>query len=159
MEVNPEAPKINLTKEWLKLFYSRIDNNFSSTRQSLHTTHQWVLTLSIAIITAIISFSASGNPYPNYFGLLILIISFPILLRFFIRSCIEYSIEEKFIILRKEMDFYLLNCGKYSKSDFDKRLLNCVQSYYIDWKCPTKLTKICWDNLLLAYLVGVTFFL
>lgn len=150
MEDSVAGEQVN--DQWIKLFYSRIDSNLSTTRQSLHATHQWVLTLSIALITAIFSIPSRNDRFPNYLGLMILIVSFPILLRFFIRSCLEYSIEEKFITLRNEIDYYLIFATKSNDKKLKKRLVSCIQYYYYDWLCPRKLTKIVWHNLKLSYL-------
>jgi hypothetical protein len=96
--ITEERSNIDTGLEWIHLFYKRIDQNLVSTRQGLHTSNQWALTLGIGILTAIVSMSNSSQNFANEFSLLALLLSFPILLRFFIRSCIEYSIQEKFIL-------------------------------------------------------------
>lgn len=141
-----------LDEEWLKLFYGRVDQNFSTTRQSLHITHQWAITLNIGLITAIFSLSSTTNPFPNHTGLIILMISFPILLRFFIRSCLEYSIQEKFKTIRNELDFYFEHKNIENNKRLDADLYECIDNYYFKWLSPKKLVSICWRNLQLAYL-------
>lgn len=139
-------------EEWLKLFYGRVDQNFSTTRQSLHTTHQWAITLNIALITAIFSLSSTSNPFPNRTGLIILMISLPILMRFFIRSCLEYSIQEKFKTVRNELDYYFTHKNIGNIKVLNSELYECIDSYYFKWLSPMKLISICWRNLLLAYM-------
>jgi len=49
---------------WLRLFYSKVYDQFTLSRESLHNTHQWAITLTFGVITAI--FTISNNHNQNY---------------------------------------------------------------------------------------------
>jgi len=140
-----------LDEDWLFLFYSRVTELYSLSRESLHNTHQWAITLAFALITAIMTLGGTEEPYPNEFSFIILMLSFPLLIRFFIRSCLECSIEYKFQAIRDALDFYLSG-DKEEKRKREAYLVNVINTYYIKFCSPYKLSKIIKDNLKLAYL-------
>ena len=139
-----------INDEWLLIFYDRISNLYSLTRKSLHDTHQWAITLALALITAILTLGGVEDPYPNEFSFIIVILSFPLLIRFFIRSCLETSIQYKFQKVRDELDIYLSK--KVTTRDDETQLIKVINTYYFEFFSPKKLKKIIWDNLRLAYM-------
>ncbi|NPV41272.1 MAG: hypothetical protein HPY72_08025 [Anaerolineae bacterium] len=135
-----------IDREWLSMFYERTTNQFTLARESLHNTHQWAITLTFGIITAV--FTLSNNMgYPNEYGLIVLLLTFPLMIRFFFRSCLEYSIQRKWQEIRNCLDKYYLE--KTTKQE--KELIDCIETYYFLWKSPIMISKIICDNLKLAY--------
>ena len=63
--------------EWFRDLSSRITYQFSLVRQSLQNTHQWVITLIIALITALFTFdSIQGEViYPERNKFLVVLLS------------------------------------------------------------------------------------
>ena len=136
-----------INNKWLEKFYDRVTNQFTLSRESLHNTHQWAITLTFGIVTAIFTIS-SENPYPNEYGFIALVLTFPLMMRFFVRSCLEYSIQRKWQEIRNRQDVFYFRESKKSY----KELKDCIELYYFKWKSPISIWKIIWDNLSLAYL-------
>jgi len=136
-----------LDEQWLMLFYERVTNQFTLSRESLHNTHQWAISLTFGIVTAIFTIS-STNPYPNEYSFVALLLTLPLMIRFFIRSCLEYSIQRKWQEIRNRLDIYFSNRKKKQYDDLKK----CIDLYYFKWESPISIWKIIWDNLSLAYL-------
>lgn len=140
--------KKSFDKNWVQLFYQSVTNQFSLSRESLHNTHQWAISLTFGVVATALSVQRSDNPYPNEYGFIILLLTFPLMLRFFIRSCLEYSIQRKWQAIRNNLDKYLLN-----KTNRNFQILKkSIDLYYFKWKSPVSIWKILWDNLKLAYL-------
>jgi len=151
---NPNRPDAKISKEWLAEFYNRVTEQYSLSRQSLHNTHQWVITLTFALVTVILTMSGKESMYPNEVGLVALLVSVPLMFRFFVRSCLETSIQYKWGFIREAMDkrnyAQMLHSDKYS--DIEACLIQGIRAYYFEWKSPKSLRKVIWDNLRLAYL-------
>jgi len=140
-------------KKWLDLFYTRVGDQFILSRNSLHNTHQWVITLALGLITAVLTLGSNTNSYPNEYGFLALLISFPLLFRFFVRSCLETSIQYKWMTIRNALDkyYFLSNHKDFRKQKVEDYLEETIILYYFDWKSPNSIWKIIWDNIRLAY--------
>jgi hypothetical protein len=140
--------------QWLELLYPRVTDQFVLSRQSLHNTHQWVISLALALITVVLTLGGQDTPYPNEYGLVAILVSLPLLFRFFVRSCLETSIQDKWMAIRNAQDMYLY-CRDNQKPETDqaaRHLLETVELYYFQWKSSRLLREIIWDNLRLAYL-------
>lgn len=143
-----------LDEKWLGLFYSRVTDQYTLARNSLHNTHQWAITLIFGLVTAIFTLSSSQNPYPNEMGFIALLLSFPLLFRFFVRSCLEYSIHEKWRKIRDVIDkyYYYPKIDSQHERDVQIYLREVIKIYYFDWRSPCSLGSIIKSNLKLAYL-------
>jgi len=142
-----------LSEEWLPLFYARVTDQFSLSRQSLHNTHQWVITLAIGLVTAVLALSGQ-QAYPNELGLVTLLASLPLLFRFFVRSCLECAIQHRWRRIRDALDRYyysLPETDTESCSQAAQCLRETIELYYFAWKSPMPLGKIALENLRLAY--------
>jgi hypothetical protein len=137
-----------LDEKWLYMFYDRVTDQFSLSRRSFHNTHQWANTLTFGIVTAILTLFREENSYPNEVGFIALLLTLPLMLRFFIRSCLEYSIQRKWQIIRDNLDKYFLNNKRKSERI---ELIKSIQKYYFERKSPVSIWKIICDNLKLAY--------
>jgi len=141
----------SIDEKWLNKFYDRVTDLFTLSRESLHNTHQWAISLALGFITVILTIDGKENPFPNELGLIIILLSFPLLLRFFIRSCLECAIQYRFMDIRNTMDKYF-SASSEKRKEIEPLLLEEINFYYFDFKSPRKLLKIIWDNLRLAYL-------
>ena len=139
-----------ISVEWLTLFYNRITELYSLSRKSLHDTHHWAITLTLALVTAIMGLGGTADPYPNEFGFIVVVVSFPLLIRFFIRSCLERSIEKRFLVIRNELDKYL-SLGASAKEDNRARLTNIINTYYFEFYPSVGFIENMLDNLRLSY--------
>ena len=140
--------------QWLGLFYCRVTDQFVLSRQSLHNTHQWVISLALGLMTVVLTLGGQDTRYPNEYGFVAILVSLPLLFRFFVRSCLETSIEYKWMAIRDAQDMYLY-CRDNHKTEKDqaaKHLMETIELYYFQWKSSRLLRKIIWDNLRLAYL-------
>jgi len=149
MNVDRKITSIN--KSWLLLFYDRVTNLFTLSRESMHNTHQWAISLALGIVTAVFTVGGKENPFPNELGLIIILLSFPLLLRFFIRSCLECAIQYRFMKIRDVLDIYFSENRKKRKL-MKPYLIEVINTYYLEFQSPRKLWKVVWDNLRLAYL-------
>lgn len=140
--------KNEFDEKWLYAFYDRVTDQFSLSRSSFHNTHQWANTLTFGIVTAILTLFREENSYPNEIGFITLLLTFPLMLKFFIRSCLEYSIQRKWQIIRDNLDKYFLKSKRKSEKE---ELMKSIQKYYFEWKSPVTIWKIIYDNLRLAY--------
>jgi hypothetical protein len=138
-------------EKWPELFYSRVTSQFVLSRQSMQTTHQWVITLTVGLVTAVLA--VSGQKYPNEFGFVGLLLSMPLMFRFFVRSCIELSIQYKLIEIRNAQDRLcaLRNAGEPTE-DAERYLQRAIQLYYFEWKSPKSLCYLVCETLQLVYL-------
>lgn len=143
-----------LDAEWLEWFYARVTDQFTLSRQSLHNTHQWVITLAIGLVTAVLTLGSQQSLYPDESGFIAVLVSFPLLFRFFVRSCLECSIQYKWMAIRNALDrfFYVKGSDLETKSVAERHLRDTIELYYFEWKSPLSLGAIVWDNLRLAYL-------
>lgn len=140
--------------QWLELFYSRVTDQFVLSRQSLHNTHQWVISLALGLMTVVLTLGGQGRAYPNEYGLVAILVSVPLLFRFFVRSCLETSIQYKWMAIRDAQDMYLY-CRDNHKGERDQAaryLMETIELHYFQWKSSRLLREIMWNNLQLAYL-------
>jgi hypothetical protein len=140
----------SIDKEWINKFYDRVTDLFILSRESLHNTHQWAISMALGFITVILAINGNENTFPNELSLIITLLSFPLLLRFFIRSCLECAIQYRFMRVRDTIDWYL-SSSKEKRRELKPHLLHVINCYYFHSTSPTKLVKIIWDNLRLAY--------
>lgn len=140
--------------EWLKLLYGRVDSEFALTRNTVTTTHQWVISLTVAGITAVIAFGGGKFTYPTESSFVAVLALVPLMLRFFVRSCLEYTLFHRLLTIRNLMDKYFYS--QYStphKSEINKsELLKAIDIYYLGPSSAKKFGKMVWDNLRLAFL-------
>ena len=136
-----------INEKWLSKFYDRVSEQFTLSRTSFHSTHQWAITLTFGIVTAILTFSNEFDPYPNEIGFVALLLTLPLMIRFFIRSCLEYAIEKRWEKIRNNLDNYYYNKNNNNKN----KLLKSIDDYYFNWKSPISIWKNIFDNLRLAY--------
>lgn len=149
-----KGPAATFDPEWLSLFYPRATEQFGLSRQSLHRTHEWVITLTLGLAIAVLTSGGQQSSYPNEFGLVAVLASFPLLFRFFVRSCLECAIQHRWIAIRNALDmyFYLQGVDPHSKSAAERHLRETIELYYFQWKSPLSIWAIIWENLRLAYL-------
>lgn len=146
-----------LDQEWLAWFYDRVTNHFTLSRESLHNTHQWVITLTLGLVTAVLTLASSQQRYPSEFGFIALLVSIPLMLRFFVRSCLECSIQHKWRAIRDAMDVYFY-VKRYDPRHPDlglqaeRYLRETIVLFYFNWKSPKRLRGLVWENLRLTYL-------
>ncbi len=141
-------------EKWLEEISARVNDQFSLSRNSQQNTHQWVISLSLALITAVLTIGGDGKPYPSENNFIAILVSLPLMFRFFVRSCLETSIQNRWMKIRNALDEYkqLRSTGSNKESEYKIYLDEVIFLYYFQWKSPTKLGKIIWDNLRLAYL-------
>ena len=147
----PENDRTN----WYEQLYQRVTDQFTLSRESLHNTHQWVITLTLGLTTALLALDGETSVYPDRFKFIVVLISIPLLFRFFVRSCLECSIQYKWITIRNALDYYYLYFqlnDEKKKHDAENYLLETICLYYFHWKSPKRLRRIVWENLRLAYL-------
>lgn len=74
-------------------------------------------------------------------------------LRFFVRSCLEYTVFYRWLTLRNKLDeyFFKLNKGKKTKKDEDE-LNRVIQICLIDTNSVRTFPKMVFDNLRMAFL-------
>ncbi len=140
----------SINNEWINKFYDRVTDLFILSRESLHNTHQWAISMALGFITVILAINGTENTFPNELSLITTLLSFPLLLRFFIRSCLECAIQYRFMRVRDTIDWYL-SSSKEKRKELKPHLLDVINCYYFHSTSPTKLIKIIWDNLRLAY--------
>lgn len=143
--------RLLINEKYLENFSSRVTDEFSLARQSFHNTHNWVITLSVGIVAAILTITKGNNEIGREYGLIALLLSFPLILRFFIRSCLEYSIQCKWMEIRNSLDSYFFEGNKEIKKIRKKYLIESIKFYYFEWKSPISMCEIIKDNLKLAY--------
>lgn len=139
--------------EWLMLFYEQVGREASSARESQRETHNWVITLAAGIVTAVLALGGDELKYPSELSFVGLLIVIPLFFRFFVRSCLEYQIFNRWIILRNGLDGYFIakQASKDSGDKAMKYLEEIIQLYYFQWKAPKPIPKMIADNLKLAY--------
>jgi len=149
-----QGPGATFDPEWLSLFYTRATEQFGLSRQSLHRTHEWVITLTLGLTIAVLTSGDQQSSYPNEFGFVAVLASFPLLFRFFVRSCLECAIQHRWIAIRNALDrlFYLKGVDPYSRSLAERHLRETIELYYFQWKSPLSIWAIIWEVLRLAYL-------
>lgn len=140
-------------EKYLESIYDRVNDQFILSRNSQQNTHQWVISLALALVTAVLTLGGNQNPYPSEFNFIAILVSFPLLFRFFVRSCLETSILYKWMTIRNALDeyYYLKSNNAGNTKEYKKYLDETLLLYYFKWKSPRKLGKIIWDNIRLAY--------
>jgi hypothetical protein len=88
------------SEKYLDALYDRVNDQFTLSRNSQQNTHQWVISLALALITAVLTLGSNQKPYPSEYNFVAILISFPLLFRFFVRSCLETSILYKWMTIR-----------------------------------------------------------
>lgn len=137
---------------WINMFYSRATSEFALARRSLHNTHQWAITLTIGVLVGA-SGVFGGTLYPTEVSVMALAVVCPLLFRFFIRSCLECSIQHRWITIRNALDWYLAS-GEWDdkrREPYAVYLREAVETCYFRFRSPRKLGRILGENLKLAY--------
>ncbi|MBN2156488.1 MAG: hypothetical protein JW776_10630 [Candidatus Lokiarchaeota archaeon] len=139
--------------KWLDVLYGRVNDQFVLSRTSQQNTHHWVISLALALITAVLTLGGNEEPYPSEFNFVAILVSLPLMFRFFVRSCLETSIQNRWMVIRNALDEYnyIKSNNLNQISEYKKYLDEVISLYYFSWKSPTKIEKIIWDNIRLAY--------
>lgn len=142
-----------LDPKWLEMFYEQVGREASLARESQRETHNWVITLAAGIFTAIFALGGNQIKYPSEIGFIGLLIITPLFFRFFVRSCLEYQIFHRWIVIRNGLDSYYFskNNSQGLEQQISKYLLEIISLYYFQWKAPKHFLKMIWDNFRLAY--------
>lgn len=138
---------------WLESLYSHVDSNLAISRDGYTGTHQWIISLTIGGLTAALAFSDDKFVYPTEYSFIIVLLLIPLVLRFFVRSCLEYTVFYRWLTLRNKLDeyFFKLNKGKKTKKDEDE-LNRVIQICLIDTNSVRTFPKMVFDNLRMAFL-------
>jgi hypothetical protein len=140
-------------KDWLRDFYSQVGREVSLARESQRETHNWVITLVGGAVAAVWALGGSTFNYPTTSSFIVLLVITPLVFRFFVRSCLEYQIFNRWISLRNTLDIYFFT--KENKPETAaialQSLAEQIQIYYFQWKQPKTNWKMIKDNLQLAY--------
>jgi hypothetical protein len=139
--------------EWLKMFNSRVSSELSLARNGYTTTHQWVITLTVALITAVLALGRGSIEYPTQFGFIAVLVITPLMVRFFVRSCLEYAIFRRWVAIRNAIDkyFYLKGSG-VQEAQAKEYLDEVIRLYYFLWKSAIKRKVLLVDTLRMAFL-------
>lgn len=157
MESRAERPEATVQLsdgKWLEWFYSRVTDQYTLARESFHNTHQWTITLTLGLVTAVVALGGQSVPYPTELSVIAVLTAIPLLFRFFVRSCLEYSIHHRWATIRDALDlhFYLSSTQPEMTTQSMAYLKETIKLYYLQWLCPRPLSKVVLDNLRLAYL-------
>lgn len=141
------------TDQWLEWLYHRVDINLTMARNGYTGTHQWIITLTIAGLTAVLAVNGDDFRYPTEQSLVIVLLLFPLMLRFFVRSCLEYTIFYRWLRLRDGLDFYFnkARMGKKTKKD-GAALARVIDICLIGTRSVRPMRKMIYDNLRMAFL-------
>lgn len=145
---------IQLSQNWLDLLYARIDNEFASARSNWTTIHQWVISLTVGGLTAAFALNQGEFTYPTPFGFSAVLCILPLMFRFFVRACIEYTLFHRWLRIRNAIDAYLATGRAKSvlKKAKERELKVILANYYFHhWSAHTFLRMV-WDNLRIAFL-------
>ncbi|MGD0339915.1 MAG: hypothetical protein ABSB78_14135 [Bacteroidota bacterium] len=155
--LNQSEKRINnnekIDEKWLLTFYTRVAEEIGITRQCQTETHTWVITLTAGIVAAVIAIGNGGVIYPNESSYLLLLAITPLLFRFFVRSCLEYQIMQRWIALRNAIDTYYYYKGKNEILAQEAIIYfnEINKSFYLNWNAAKPMRKMILDNLLLAF--------
>ncbi|MCR4410072.1 MAG: hypothetical protein QHH43_06150 [Candidatus Saccharicenans sp.] len=148
-----------MEKEWLEKFYSECGREVSLAYNVLNHTNTWGLTLVTALLsTTFLSAVKLGNfsirfIYPTTYHWYIVIITWIIMLRFFVRSALAltnmYRWNELIYATAK-----LLSIPQESlyRDLLERNLKKKIDAYYFKWKSPRPKLYVAWQNLKLMYL-------
>ena len=95
-----------MNDDWFETLNSRVNGELGLARRSYHTTHQWVITLTVGLITAVLALGKEKIVYPTEFSLLAVLAITPLMIRFFVRSCLEFAIFYRWKMIRDALDTY-----------------------------------------------------
>ena len=158
MGANPNDPKETSRKpkiddEWLKGLYSQVGREVSTARQSQQGTHNWVIAIVTGSLAAVWAIGDGEFRYPTETSFIAVLAILPLIFRFFVRSCLEYQILNRWLEIRNALDVYFFakDMGPEMKSRAKKGLIESVRLYYFQWKQPKSMPKMIWDNFQLAY--------
>ncbi len=140
--------------EWLKMFYGRVDSELAVARNTIGTTHQWVITLTVGGITAVLAFGQGDFKYPTESSFIAVLVLLPLLFRFFVRACLEYTIFHRWLEIRNLLDryYYLQELDPAAADSCRTRLLRAIELYYFNESSAKPFLKMVQDNLKLAFL-------
>jgi len=138
--------------EWIKAFYGRVTSEFALARNSLHATHNWATTLATGAVIASIGVAGKGA-FPTENAVMALAVSIPLLFRFFVRSCLECSIQHRWIQIRNALDWYLSTQGwsEEARKPYLVYLRQSVSTYYYRFRSPKRVSEVVKENLNLIY--------
>jgi hypothetical protein len=143
------------------LFYERITQLYTLSRESLHNTHQWVTTIAIATVTAVLALKeVQTSPaqagtvqtsFPNELAVLGFLAMVPLMFRFLVRSCLEDAIQHRFMAIRNAQDYVCYNKGTEQAEDARRYYHEVMELYYFRWLSPKTLRELLWENFQLSY--------
>ena len=144
---------IRFDSDWLRDFYGQVGREVSLARESQRETHNWVITLVGGAVAAVWALGGSDFNYPTISSFIVVLAITPLVFRFFVRSCLEYQIFNRWIALRNTLDIYFFT--KENKPEIAaiamQSLAEQIQIYYFQWKQPKTNWKMIKDNFQLAY--------
>ena len=148
-----DQSKPDLDPEWLKGFYSQIGREVSLAREGQRETHNWVITLIGGAIAAVWAIGGSAFSYLTVSSFIVVLAIIPLVFRFFVRSCLEYQIFNRWISIRNALDAYYFSRDAKPEiaQNVMENLIEQIQIYYFQWKQPKSNWKMIWDNFQLAY--------
>jgi len=150
-----------MDREWIRDFNKECGRELTLAFQVISQANNWGLTVATAIfgatLLAIIKFGNDQNPisftYPTFATWYIIIFSWIIMLRFFIRSCIAHINIFRWNKLMKLINLYLSVPENDSRSkELENNCIKAINLYYFEWRSPIPMKRLIWDNLKLMYL-------
>lgn len=150
---NENSEVETLDSDWLRVFYAEVGREVTLARESQRETHNWIIAVAGGIITAAWALSNAESFYPSEKSLLLVILMVPLIFRFFVRSCLEYQIFNRWSSLRNALDDYYFTktIHKELNNTAMESLIEQIRLYYFQWKQPKPFGKMLKDNLNLAY--------
>lgn len=139
---------------WLELFYARTDSEFALSRTSLYGTHQWAVTLAVGVVAAALGLGTAYKSVDGELPLMAILVAAPLLVRFYVRSCIDYAVHCRWKEIRNATDRYFRGrpAAGGVKAAARAHLDQVVELYYFQWKSPLTLRTVLWHQLRLTYL-------
>ena len=150
---SPVAKPSTLNDSWLKEFYSEVGREVSLARESQERTHNWVITITAGAIASVWALGGGSFRYPTESSFIVVLVMLPLVLRFFVRSCLEYQIFNRWVFIRDALNAYYFS--KDMRPELEEiamsSLIEQIRLYYFQWNQPRSNPKMIWDNLVLAY--------
>lgn len=142
-----------ISDEWLKTLHSQVGREVSTARQSQQGTHNWVIVIITGALAAIWALGNGEFDYPTETSIIAVLAMLPLVFRFFVRSCLEYQIFNRWLTIRNALDIFYFTSDQDSdmKSRAKQNLVESIRLYYFQWKQPKSTQKMVLDNLQLAY--------
>lgn len=147
-----------MERSFLEKFYTECGREVSLAYNVLNQTNSWGITIVIAVLATSL-FSAlklNGSSwhflYPTIVHWYIVIVSWIIVLRFFVRSALGlvnmYRWNE---LIYSTFKVLYLPDNHPNRDLFERNLIKKIDAYYLRWLSPKPRRKIIWQNLKLMY--------